>query len=98
LRSNDLLARVGGEEFAVLVPETEQRAAMTLANDLCATVRQIDHFHRETGQKFKVTISLGVSERFESDTSIDEVLKRADEALYQAKRGTKDCAVLYIPS
>lgn len=83
LRSMDLLARLGGEEFIVLMPETNLDGATVAANRLRMLVAEpaIDL----KGQDIRCTVSIGVSVVREEDRSIDDALHRADNALYRAK-------------
>ncbi|WP_410499204.1 diguanylate cyclase [Chitinibacter sp. S2-10] len=84
LRDVDLLARIGGEEFTVFMPETPLADAYRAAERLRL---QIENYvlHLEDGQTIKFTCSMGLSELRQGDASIDEPLKRADEALYASK-------------
>ena len=79
-----ILARIGGEEFVLLLPETtgEQAAARAEAmrHRLETKPVEID------GASIRVTVSVGVSEASAETTSIGDLMKRADQALYQAKR------------
>jgi diguanylate cyclase (GGDEF)-like protein len=88
IRDFDVAGRLGGEEFAVLLPQTNVKEAMAVAariRDALATA-SID-----VGDGFAVrlTASLGVADSG-SSTSTDELLRRADDALYSAKRAGKD--------
>ncbi|MYM82089.1 diguanylate cyclase [Duganella sp. FT50W] len=76
LRGADFPARLGGDEFVVLMPHTTRAQALPIAERL----RQ--HMVEQTG----TTISGGLSEMWPGDCSYEEVLKRADDALYRAKR------------
>jgi len=82
IRKTDFLARYGGEEFCCLLPETSADAAETVAE--CLRIHIEDMENRCDYNILKVTISLGISE-FKPDDSPDSLLKRADDALYQAK-------------
>jgi diguanylate cyclase (GGDEF)-like protein len=81
---SEILARVGGEEFVLLLPDTtgEQAAirAEALRQRLEAMPFDID------GASIRVTVSVGVSEATTETASIGDLMKRADQALYQAKR------------
>ncbi|MFN3609376.1 MAG: diguanylate cyclase [Hyphomonas sp.] len=90
VREEDLLGRLGGEEFGLILPETPLDAAMTLANRLREAVKDL-RFH-SSGRSFNVTISLGVSQLEEMDTDILPALEQADQALYRAKRFGRDRA------
>ncbi|MEM6532722.1 MAG: diguanylate cyclase [Myxococcota bacterium] len=87
----DTVARIGGEEFAILLPEATANDALTVAERIRSVIsnasRQIPGPAGERG----VTVSLGVAELNESDEAISDVLRRADEALYRAKRSGRDC-------
>ena len=83
LRETDLFARMGGEEFSILLPETDIEEAMQLARRLGQTVAGITvNSHRGT---FGITVSIGVSQLQPEDTDAEETLGRADRALYTAK-------------
>ncbi|RZI86663.1 MAG: GGDEF domain-containing protein [Rubrivivax sp.] len=88
----DLAARLGGEEFAVLLPDT----AVDAAEAVCRRVQQRLAAHRfeEAGQTFQVTVSMGVAEC--SGHSAEEVLKRADRNLYRAKHEGRNRAVCTV--
>ena len=86
-RESDAVGRIGGDEFALLLPETDAEEAMRVADRLCATVRTI----REPRQ---VTVSIGagsLADIVEAQT----LLARADVAVYQAKREGRDRACGY---
>lgn len=91
LRSNDILARPGGEEFTVLLPDCTFTQAMRAAERVCARVREADISHDDTPGG-RVTVSIGVAARTPDDADIDALLKRADEALYRAKSSGRDRA------
>lgn len=81
VRSCDVLARVGGDEFVIILPETKLADAQSLADRLC---RAIDQFELPAIGSSKLGISIGLAE-LESGQSQEKWLQRADEALYQAK-------------
>jgi diguanylate cyclase (GGDEF)-like protein len=86
LREMDTIGRIGGEEFAILLRETQQEGAMEVAERLreAFTVEQINL----EGQKEPIhfTVSMGLATLNSNDESIDSLLNRADKALYEAKR------------
>lgn len=83
LRKTDCLGRLGGEEFAVLLPGTDSAAAFTFAERLRrATLVNSVVFGQK---KIVVTVSIGIAVMHATDTSPDEALARADAALYCAK-------------
>ena len=87
LRTTDFLARVGGEEFVLILPETSCEQAMTAAEKVRASIENADFVYR--GEQVHVTLSGGVAQFREGD-SVDDVYQRADEALYRAKRGGRN--------
>jgi diguanylate cyclase (GGDEF)-like protein len=89
LRSHDIPCRYGGEEFSILLPETESLEAIVIAERIRRTVGDIRI--REGKKLFGTTMSIGISSYPKSARrSTAELLKKADAALYQAKREGKD--------
>ncbi|MFH1032980.1 MAG: GGDEF domain-containing protein [Pseudomonadota bacterium] len=88
LRKNDLLGRVGGDEFALLLPETGAEGAMSMAQRLCQGVAELDL--SEVGITSSLSLSVGVSLLHAQDQDLDELLQRADQALYRAKQNGRD--------
>ncbi|HZK92342.1 MAG TPA: PleD family two-component system response regulator [Stellaceae bacterium] len=84
VRSIDLVARLGGEEFVVVMPETNLAAAVTVAERLRQSVAAEPFFIHTAGERRPITISVGVAVAQTGDT-VDTLLQRADDALYQAK-------------
>ncbi|MDD5177255.1 MAG: diguanylate cyclase [Sterolibacterium sp.] len=84
LRKIDSGGRVGGEEFAIVLPGADQGAASIFAERLRQKVAETPLV--QNGEKILVTVSIGISELNTADTSADAVLIRADEALYRAKK------------
>jgi diguanylate cyclase (GGDEF)-like protein len=87
LRSNDLFGRVGGEEFTCLLPNTELRDALQLAERVRAAFEAVS-----TGEhRFSATVSAGVAITDNSNVDLDTLLKDADQALSRAKRAGRNC-------
>ena len=91
VRDEDALGRLGGEEFAITLPETGEVAAHALADRLRRTVRQLSFEGRDGS--FRVTVSMGVAAARPGERSLTAPLKRADAALYQAKAEGRDRVV-----
>ena len=83
LRSSDCLGRFGGEEFVVLLPQTQLAAALQVAEKLRARVEAVKHCVGERQET--VTASIGVAAMQAECDSVEELLLRADAALYRAK-------------
>ena len=91
LRSLDFVARIGGEEFAVILPETDAEAAGEVASRILATIRE--NPVQTSNGLLSVTVSIGVSSGKLSDSR--QMLLEADHALYQAKTSGKNCFQIY---
>ena len=87
-RESDLPGRIGGEEFAVLLPETPKAGAEEVARRIVAACRNLT-VATPTGP-VTFTCSLGIAEVIDSDATCEDVLRRGDAALYEAKRGGRD--------
>jgi diguanylate cyclase (GGDEF)-like protein len=88
MRRQDVVGRIGGEEFAVILPETTGDDALDLAERIRACLGAVKL--AAGGVPLTVTASLGVAEVRRSDQSAEDALQRADAALYQAKRRGRD--------
>ncbi len=92
LRASDTLARMGGEEFMALMPDTSPQVALYTARRLCAQV--VAHpCVLESGLKLPVTISVGVAVS-SGDEPAEAVIARADRALYQSKSSGRNMATM----
>lgn len=86
VRRTDVVGRYGGEEFVLLLPHTDEKGALTLANRLRELIERCN-FGAGHGQK-GITISGGITTYPTSGTTAEELLERADQALYKAKETT----------
>ena len=92
VRGIDLVARLGGEEFILVMPETDAGFAATVAERLRSDVEKIP-FETKSGASFPVTVSIGLAEwRGLGDTG-EALIRRADQALYSAKRAGRNRVV-----
>lgn len=83
LRSSDYFGRYGGEEFVILLPETNQADALKIAQDICDLIARLS-IPTEKGN-LQITVSIGVAVFRPQDTRIEDIFDRADQCLYQAK-------------
>ena len=90
LRESDVIARVGGDEFAIILTDTDFEHAKDIAENLRDTVEKKGVL-LEDKKRLKYTISIGVTDfSAETDKKIEELLKRADDGLYLAKENGKN--------
>ncbi len=82
-RLGDLLARWGGEEFTLLLPETDEEEALKVAERFRHNIEQL--VVNDRGRVIRCTISIGVASRHSQHVTLDQAITRADEELYQAK-------------
>lgn len=96
LRKSEIFARIGGEEFAVLLPDRGENSAAAVAERLRQAVEngRFDHDWEDIAP-ISFTVSIGVAPCFEDDVKIDAALKRADSALYAAKKSGRNRVVLW---
>jgi diguanylate cyclase (GGDEF)-like protein/PAS domain S-box-containing protein len=93
-READAVCRYGGDEFAILLPETEADDAVRKAEALAAAIREME-FARVDGRSpgVRVSASIGVAAYEGPSDRPEDILRRADEAMYEAKRRGRDCVV-----
>jgi diguanylate cyclase (GGDEF)-like protein len=84
MRKNDLLARVGGDEFAVVLPQTTAAEADEIAERLRHAIEGTER--AAEGAQSKLTASFGVAVKQNSNDSWDHLMMRCDQALYSVKR------------
>lgn len=95
-RAGDMVARTGGEEFSILLPDTGTVGARLVADRLCERIRK--HAFVANGKTLELTASFGVvSTRPGRDESDANLKQRADEALYAAKDAGRDCVREWTP-
>ena len=96
LRKTDFIARFGGEEFVILMPETQQDQALNVAEGVREAIASCPFHFKE--QPVSITTSFGIAEFFKGDNG-EKVFSRADRALYQAKEeGRNRCVVASEPT
>lgn len=91
LRNTDTVVRMGGEEFVIILPETNIKTAVRIAQNVRENVANSKFFYK--GERIVVTISLGVAKY--NNQSLVELLEEADNALYQAKDRGRNQVIAY---
>ncbi|WP_072619801.1 diguanylate cyclase [Spirulina major] len=94
LRSLDGFGRYGGEEFVIVLPESNLTAAATLGNRLCTSLSTLKLPDLDPAPQ--ITASFGVATYTATDHSIDDLFSRADQALYYAKQAGRNCCYANI--
>lgn len=101
MKGSDVLARYGGEEFVAVLPQTDTEGAMAVAERLRATAAEIDFRRLAPAAPDRVTISVGVATYPTHAGTSEEIIRKADEALYRAKslgRNRVVCASDTLPT
>jgi diguanylate cyclase (GGDEF)-like protein len=89
-RSGDILARWGGEEFLIFLPETRLTDAVAIAERMRNKISAIQ-LTSEKNKKLSFTASFGVAHTYVVNVSLDELISQADQQLYRAKRQGRNC-------
>ena len=84
-RKSDIIGRYSGDEFMVIMPETGIENAKTLAERICSLIWDYE-FKLASGIPFKLSLSVGITNFFSKSDDMEEMLKRADNALYASKQ------------
>ncbi len=95
LRQIDTPSRFGGEEFAVLLPETEEAGGLAVARHISLSIKNHSFVGKEKIRDVKMTVSVGCSIFPQDGTDNEELVHRADLALYHAKESGRDQVVLF---
>lgn len=98
VKGQDTLARFGGEEFAIILPNTKCDDAAKLAENLRRTIGSRTIKSQSTGASFgAITVSLGVAQ-YRPDEPAEALIERADAAMYAAKHNGRNCVMLEDPT
>jgi diguanylate cyclase (GGDEF)-like protein len=95
LRSIDIVARYGGDEFVIVLPQTTPNAAVIIAERMRKSIEQ-NTFLKKEGYALKLTASFGVASYPESAHSKEELIKIADEAMYSVKHQTRNAVYAIV--
>lgn len=95
IRRTDMIGRFGGEEFLIILPDTDSESAFTVASDIKGAVAEIETIYEHN--IIKVTISIGIESVLadDSNTSVDKLINNADIALYKAKNSGRNRICIY---
>ncbi|MCQ4320600.1 sensor domain-containing diguanylate cyclase [Stutzerimonas stutzeri] len=92
-RDADIAGRYGGEEFVVLLPDTDSRGALTFAERLRQSIEAHEVVHE--GRSIRFTVSLGIADLSEPTRGYAQLIERADNALYSSKASGRNQVTLY---
>ena len=93
VRRNEIISRIGGDEFAVLLPDASEAEATHLAERIIRAIAQIPF--RFEGQNLRLTTSLGIAHYPQHGANAEELVSHADAAMYQAKEAGKNAWRVY---
>jgi len=95
VRRNDLVARYGGEEFLIILPETNAEGAYAVAEKIRTYLGKKEWTIKESGKRIgQIKASMGIAQ-YKLDETANQVVNRADESMYQAKRTGRDRIVIH---
>lgn len=90
IRDNDIFARLGGEEFGLLLPDTDSKQAIAVAERIRQNVQQRTGPGYHYALPVKVTLSIGVCSAIQNNVNSNDIMRDVDEALYEAKHNGKN--------
>jgi diguanylate cyclase (GGDEF)-like protein len=93
-RDTDVVARYGGEEFAIIFPDTPSPSARDAANRFRELIERRDFPLAQLGRMLHITVSVGVAAYPRDGVTSADLISRADEALYSAKKNGKNQVIL----
>ena len=97
VRGSDIACRYGGEEFTLILPDASKEIGILRAEQLLDTVSKLRVTHEKTDLG-PITLSIGVCAYSQDSHSVDDLLKAADSALYEAKKRGRNCVVAAVSS
>jgi diguanylate cyclase (GGDEF)-like protein len=97
LREEDIIGRIGGEEFSIILPHIRKETAFKIAERIRQKVAE-SQVVLSDNQMISYTVSIGITDNDANEKSLWDILKEADMALYQAKEMSRNCSVIYNPA
>ena len=91
IRENDIVARYGGDEFTILLPDTTLKNGTALAEKIRLGVMKLDFLNKYSGPEIKISVSLGIACYPETCAELKQLREQADLALYKAKDSGRNC-------
>ncbi|HEY9842068.1 MAG TPA: GGDEF domain-containing protein, partial [Candidatus Obscuribacterales bacterium] len=91
VRRTDMAVRYGGEEMAVILPNTNAENAAIVAEKIRRTIASLQLYDLEGRPIRQITASIGVAQYEPDDQNFEEIIRRADEALYRCKHAGRNC-------
>ena len=95
LRTVDIVARYGGDEFVIVLPQTAPRAATQIAERMRKAIEQ-NSFLKKEGYALKMTASFGVASYPESAQTKEDLIRLADDAMYRVKHHTRNAVYAIV--
>ena len=92
LRPYDILGRIGGEEFAILLPSTNKSSALSIAQRIRESIENLRIKYKQN--TLRVTTSIGVAVDLDTDKNLDELFLEADKRLYKAKENGRNLVAI----
>lgn len=96
VRTTDLIARYGGEEFCFLLHETDSEGTRLVAERVRIAIAH--HLFKHDSTEFCITASIGISERSSETDTLEQLIKRSDDALYRAKESGRNRVTIWHPA
>ncbi len=93
-RKSDTIARYGGDEFILILPELAKKQAKSLAVKLCNKLKKNKLLKQIGSANVNLTVSIGIASFPVNGKTVDELLKKADSAMYQAKKSGKNTVAI----
>lgn len=95
IRTPDTVARYGGDEFIIILPQTENDQAKSIAERLRNKVSE-KYFVTGKGNQIRLTISIGVTQLRDDSDTLEDLIRRADSALYSSKKSGRDAVMIEL--